>query len=202
MGTQNKDLEEVNLALEKNDRTIQSLESDISSLEQKIERLKIDEENTISDMSRQELEFTYRRKRMSHSLYPFISEEWADSFFDKHTDVAEKNGNINLTPATYVQLESALKQYSFRHKDGYIHIKLVANCDSIIMSKDGPRLQLSDPYGTIITEPLKIRLDHDQLSSFIGRILILSIQVHKSNVRAFHVTRIQRTKYATDGSII
>lgn len=201
MKTENHNLEEAHLALEQNDQTILSLESDIDFLEREIEKLKLDEENTISDMSRQELEFMYRKEKKTHSLYPFITEEWSNSFFDKHGDIAEKNGNINLTPATFIQLESAFKQYSFRHKDGFIHVKLVANCDSVIMSKDGPRLQLSDPYGSIITEPLKIRLDHDELSSFIGRILILNIKVHKNNVHAFHVTRVRRTKYVTDGSI-
>ena len=194
----NQDIQEL---LSFNSETISNIETDIVQLHKDIDHLTEEQYHFIREQVREELELPYRLGNKRRYLYKEVPSDWDSTFYTKYSSFAEKWGNITLSDSSLDEMKNAIQQYYFRHKDGKIQVVFVANCDTVIKSKHGPRLQLSDPYGTIVTEPLTLGMDYDRLIPLIGHILIVFATVSKDDIQSYHVTRIKRTMFDTDGNL-
>lgn len=193
--------DEVREQMESNAAMIAEIKEENINLKNTLDWLEKNHQKGNRELVREELELPYRIGNKDRIMYPYIPPEWDDTFFTKFTSSAAEWGNITLDKLSFVEMESALKQYYFRHKDGKLDVVLVANCDTVIKSKNGLCLQLSDPYDTIITEPLTLGLDFDKLTELIGHIVIVNATVSKEDLHSFKVTRVKRTIYNTFGEI-
>lgn len=118
---------------------------------------------------------------------PEYQKKWRKSFFEVHQDVAETYSQGNLS-VTY------LNRYKLSMKDEYVYLSFVVFCSSVVSTQDGPILSLEDPFGSIVSNPLK-NTPIATAESWVNRILIASIGLH-SYRNDYPINRIQTLKYS------
>lgn len=118
---------------------------------------------------------------------PKYQNKWRKSFFELHQDIAETHSEGNLS-AYY------LNRCKRSMKDEYLYRSFVVLCSSVVSTPDGPILYLEDPFGSIVSNPLK-NTPIETAESWVNRILIASIGLH-SYRDDYPINRIQTLKYS------
>ncbi len=113
--------------------------------------------------------------------------KWKRSFFEIHQDIAETYSEGNLS-------SYHLDKYKQNMKDEYVYRSFVVLCSAVISSHDGPILYLEDPFGSIVSNPLK-NTPLATAESWVNRILITSIGLH-SYRNDYPINRIQTLRYS------
>lgn len=126
------------------------------------------------------------------ALFPYIPEEWRNSFFHVKRDWIINNKDAKITASLdRVNMSASI----LGDADAVVSHTIVAHCNMVIPSKRGTSFVLADPYGSITTEPFDTCAGDDILS-LAGRIVIVYLEIHDYK---FYVKRIKRTIYAKEG---
>lgn len=169
----------------------------IQSLLDEIEKLEKEEEE-YNKRKEEELREEVRRKlyidgtgEKNHILYSKeILKEWEHTYFTQKRENVEKIANATLSEENMKTIQLKLREYEYRFH-GKIPVNIVACCNTIISTKEGPALALSDPYRSIITEPLKIA--NDEAAVFAGNTLLLDMELRK-DCKKYYVKRVRILK--------
>lgn len=122
---------------------------------------------------------------------PNYDSKWKNSFFEVHQDIAETFSSGNLS--TNCLNKYAYKSKCIEIKDEYTYDPFVALCSAVIPSQEGPKLYLIDPFGSIVSNPLK-NTTLRTAETWINHILVAYIGLHHQKTD-YPINRIQTLKY-------
>lgn len=127
-----------------------------------------------------------------NGVYEFMEKEiefdtkWKGSFFNRHRLIAETYSSMSLHPR-FIKIAKSLQswmpmQTAARSDDRYCfenynYYEMILVCEAIIPHPDGPVLKLSDPFGTILSQPSS-KLTLTSASEFIDKLLYLKVGFH------------------------
>lgn len=123
---------------------------------------------------------------------PDYSTKWKNSFFELHQDIAEKYTKGNLSPR-FIRIRRESIKYYYSIQDSYQYQPFVVHCYGIIPTDDGPMLCVEDPFGSIISKPLKW-ISLQEVKPWINRILITYIGIHYENTN-YLINQVKTLKY-------
>lgn len=160
-------------------------------LEEQLERVK---RKYLTGNKVQELSMYITRTGYYSNLesLPDYSSKWKNSFFDIHQDIAEKytDGNLSLRR---IKFRREIAKYDYSSQNSYHYLPFVTHCCGVIPSDEGPMLCLEDPFGSIISRPLKW-ISLEEVKPWINRILVAYIGIHFEN-RDYPINRVQTLKF-------
>lgn len=113
---------------------------------------------------------------------PDFETKWKESFFVKHRLIAEKYSGYTLSKRGITKAKEEHIEQPFRDEEAYIYVQVVVFVEAIIPTSTGIALKLSDPFGSILTDPLK-NTSLEDASTWINRIIVAHIgfNYHKNN---------------------
>lgn len=142
-----------------------------------------------------------------NGIYEFMEKEkdfdskWKNSFFNQHRLIAETYSSMSLHPR-FITIAKSMQSWmplSDNHKRGlddkycfenYNYYEMILVCEAIIPHKDGPILKLSDPFGTILSQP-SLKLTISSAVDFLDKLLYLKVGFHNK----FELTPIKDVQF-------
>lgn len=174
---------------------IQSLLDEIKELETEEEEYNKRKEEELREEVRRKLYIDGTGKK-NHILYnENIVKEWENTYYYEKRETVEKIANATLSNENMRVIQEKLAEYEYRFH-GNMPIKVVACCNSVISTMEGPALAISDPYRSVITEPLN--LSDFEAAAFAGKSLLLDMEIRKGCEKYF-VKRVRILKPISKG---
>lgn len=183
---------------------IKGLENRISALESEINELEIilskKQERFEFRNKLQSIQKFYQKGSNTNiyqprnGIYEFMEREndfdtkWKKSFFNQHRLIAETYSSMSLHPR-FIKIAKSLQSWMplqdeyKRHLEdkycfeNYNYYEMILVCEAIIPHKDGPVLKLSDPFGTILSQPSS-KLTLNSAVDFLDKLLYLKVGFH------------------------
>ena len=107
--------------------------------------------------------------------YENMGEEYENTVYNKDRMEIESIVQGNLSELYLETMRKMTLKYNTDQKvNRRINPRMILHCDSVVKSKDGPCLILSDPCGYIKTAPVK-NVPYDLACSWIGMVLVCSV---------------------------
>lgn len=132
-------------------------------------------------------------------LLPDYPTKWKNSFFYLHQDIAEELTEGNLS-SNYINTIKKFRKYDYSSQNSYYYKPFVVHCHGVIPTEEGPMLCLEDPFGSIISRPLK-NISLETAKSWINRMLVAYIGIHYEH-EEFPINRVKTLKFTLYDEII
>lgn len=145
-------------------------------------RILVEKSQVLKDAASERLRDNTFRKYLENvtkhpaGWYESVPEPFKGSVYETYRREIEGIVQGNLSEKVLSKFrENALYLNSVENELKHINPVMVLYCDSIINSEQGPRLILSDPYGTITTTPME-NVSYDLAKNWIGLVLVCNTE--------------------------
>lgn len=171
------------------------IQKEIDLLEEKKRKL-IAEINDIDEKDEFATGETYTKNHVD-LYYKILPLEYIPTIFNTRRESLLKY--INATFEEFI-IDCVLRCLDIDKKEFAI-MSIAMLCETVIQTKDGPVLILSDPYKRIKSQPLKV--DFETAASWVGRIVVARIKISKTvnKDKQFEIKGIKVLKYTLYGII-
>lgn len=142
-----------------------------------------------------------------NGVYEFMEREknyvtkWKNSFFNQHRLIAETYSSMSLHPRFITRAKSMQTWMPIKVEnrnrlnnkycyENYNYYEMILVCEAIIPHQEGIVLKLSDPFGTILSQPSN-KLTLESANEFIDKLLYLKVGFHNE----FELTPIKNVQF-------